>query len=63
MENLARSIANKISKKLGYDDEKTAVIAYGLIGLFQFIIILCACALIGLVFGFFWEAMIIFWGA
>ena len=63
MEKLAKRIASKTGEKLGYDEEKIAVMAYGLIGLFQFLIILVTCAVIGLILGFFWEAMIIFWGA
>ena len=62
VEKLAKTIAGRVGEKLGCDDEKIAVMAYGLIGLFQFAVILCACVVIGLIFGFFIEAMIIFWG-
>ena len=62
MEKLAKTIAGRAGEKLGCDDEKIAVMTYGLIGLFQFAIILCACVVIGLIFSFFIEAMVIFWG-
>lgn len=35
MEKLARKLAHNISSSLGYDDEKEAVVAYGLIAIFQ----------------------------
>lgn len=60
METLAKAIAAAIGKNLGKNDEEIAVIAYGLIGLLQFLAILILTLVIGLIFGFWAEVLTIF---
>ncbi len=59
MEKLARKLANNIALSLGYDDEKEAVVAYGLIAIIQVSIIILLVLLLGLLAGAPIEAMII----
>ncbi len=60
MEKTAKKLAEKIGNSLNYDSEQKAVMAYGLIGLSQFFIILILTSVIGFIFGFFIESLIIF---
>ena len=60
MEKICKGLAEKIGGTLKYNDEQKAVIAYGLIGLSQFLIILILSSIVGLLFGFFVESIIIF---
>lgn len=60
MERLAKAIAASIGKNLGKSEEEIAVIAYGLIGILQFLAILILSLTIGLVFGFALEVLTIF---
>lgn len=60
MEKLAKNIATNIGEELQYSPEKTAVVAYGLIGIFQMLIIFFVLSLIGFVGGFWTEGIIIF---
>lgn len=59
MEKLARTLANKISLSLGYDAEKTAVIAYGLIAIIQIFITTLLVFLAGILAGVPVEALIV----
>lgn len=60
MEKLARLMARKIGRGLNADDERIAVMAYGLTALLQLVFILAASVLMGCLFGFLPEAMIVF---
>lgn len=60
MEQAAHKIANRISANLGYSQEKTEVIAYGLIAMIQMTTILIIVILIGLIGNFWLEALIVF---
>lgn len=59
MEKLARKLANNISSSLGYDDEKEAVIAYGLIAIIQIALTVLLVLLFGILVGAPVEALII----
>lgn len=63
MEKLAARLADYISKSMNYDKDKQEVIAYGLIALFQFIVILASISVIGVLAGSWYEAMIVFLAA
>lgn len=60
MEKLAHNWAQKIGTALDADQERIAVMAYGLTALLQLLLIFAAALLFGLVFGFLVEAMIVF---
>ena len=60
MESLAKAIAASIGQKLGKNEDEVAVIAYGLIGIFQFLAILIISLTIGIIFGFVAEVLTIF---
>ncbi len=60
MERLAKAIAASIGKNLGKSEEEIAVIAYGLIGILQFLAILAISLIIGIIFGFWAEVLTIF---
>jgi accessory gene regulator B len=62
METLARNIAEKITLELNYDENKKAVIAYGLTAIFQMITIFALISIIGVTFDFWYESIIIFLG-
>ncbi|MPM08337.1 Accessory gene regulator protein B [bioreactor metagenome] len=59
MEKLARKIANNIARSLGYDEEKEAVVAYGLIAGIQIIETFFWVLLAGILIGAPVEAMIV----
>lgn len=59
IEALAHKISYKITHQLNLDDERKAVIAYGLTGLLQLIALILIVAIIGILFDFFLEGMII----
>lgn len=59
MEKLARKLACNISSALGYDDEKEAVVAYGLIAIIQVSITVLMILIFGILVGAPAEAMII----
>ena len=60
MEKLARAIAAAVGKNLGKSEEEIAVIAYGLIGILQFLAILIISLTIGIIFDFWAEVLTIF---
>ena len=60
MEKLAKAIAASIGKSLGKSEEEIAVIAYGMIGILQFLAILVISLVIGIIFGFWAEVLTIF---
>lgn len=60
IEILAHKIANKVALQLNLDEDQNAVIAYGLIGIFQIIALFIIITIIGLVFDFLYESLIIF---
>lgn len=60
MEALSKRLARSIGERLGKSEEEIAVIAYGLIGILQFLAILILSLTIGLVFGFALEVLTIF---
>jgi len=60
LEKLAHNISEIISKKLGYDDDKQSVIAYGLTAIFQMFSIFLIVSIIGIIGRFWAECMVIF---
>ena len=60
IEILAHKIADKITLQLDLDEDKNAVIAYGLIGILQVTTLFIIIAIIGIVFDFLYESLIIF---
>lgn len=62
MEKLAKQIAERISEALNYDEDKQLVIAYGLTALLQMITIASVVLIVGLIFNFWIEAIILFMG-
>lgn len=60
MERLIKRIADITAEKLGYDDEKADVIAYGLLALTQMLTLFILSSLIGIIFGCFIECFILF---
>lgn len=62
MEIFAHNLAEKIALHMQYDANKKAVIAYGLIAIFQMVTLFTIVTLIGLIFHFWYESVIIFIG-
>lgn len=62
MEKLAHTLAEKIALHMHFDQDKKAVIAYGLIAIFQMVTLFAIVTLIGMVFRFWYESVIIFLG-
>ena len=62
MEILAFNIAEKIAVEMNYDEDKKAVIAYGLTAIFQMTTIFAVISIIGILFGFWYESIVIFLG-
>lgn len=62
MEKLARYMAEKISIHMQFDDEKKAIIAYGLTAIIQIITLFIIISILGLIFHFWYESIIIFIG-
>lgn len=60
MEKMAHDLSGKIANYLHYDDEKTAVIAYGLTALFQIFFIAILASIIGILGHFWYESIILF---
>ena len=63
MEQLARKLASNIASSLGYDDEKEAVMAYGLTGIIQIFATVMLVLLLGILVGAPIEAMIVCFSA
>lgn len=59
MEKLAKKLASNIARSLGYDEEKEAVVAYGLIAVLQILETFFLVFLAGLLIGAPAEAMIV----
>lgn len=62
METFAQNIAAKIAAQMDFDDNKKAVVAYGLTAILQMLTILVIISVIGLIFGFWYECILIFTG-
>ena len=62
LETLAFNIAEKIAVEMNFDEDKKAVIAYGLTAIFQMATILVVISIIGILFDFWYESIIIFLG-
>ena len=60
MERLAKKIAESIGESLGKSDEDVAVVAYGLIGILQFLAIFLLASTIGFAFSFWIEVVVVF---
>ena len=60
MERLAKKIAGSVGESLGKNEEEVAVMAYGLIGILQFLAIFILASIIGIVLGFWLEVLIVF---
>jgi accessory gene regulator B len=59
MENLVRKLASRIALSLGYDAEKEAVVAYGLLAIVQVAVTVLLALLLGFLIGAPMEAMIV----
>lgn len=62
IETLAHKIADRIALQLDFDEDKKAVVAYGLIGILQLVALFTVITIIGIIFDFWYECMIIFLG-
>jgi len=62
VETLAFNIAGKIAVEMNFDENKKAVIAYGLTAIFQIATIFAVISIIGILFDFWYESIIIFLG-
>ncbi|HAN20935.1 MAG: hypothetical protein A2Y15_02960 [Clostridiales bacterium GWF2_36_10] len=60
MEKIAKKIADNIGVNLKFDNEKVAVMAYGLTAIFQLLIIFFIVSILGIIGNFWIEGMIIF---
>lgn len=60
MEKMAYDLSEKIAIQLHFDDEKKAVIAYGLTAIFQMFFIAILASIIGIIGHFWLESMILF---
>lgn len=60
MEQLAKKIAESVGSRLGKTDQEKAVMAYGLIGILQFMAIFVLSSIISIIFGFWFESLIVF---
>jgi accessory gene regulator B len=62
IEKLAHNLAARIALQLDYDENKKAVIAYGFIAILQIATIFIISSIIGVLFDFWYESVIIFLG-
>lgn len=62
MEKAAHKLSEKIAVHLQYDEDRKAVIEYGLIALFNIVVIGLIISCIGIIFRFWYESAIIFLG-
>ena len=63
MEKTCKNLAASIGEKLGYDQEKQAVIAYGLTAILQMLTILFFLTVLGLLLGCWYECLVIVFSA
>lgn len=57
--SITNKIANKISRELGYDNEKSEVVAYGLFAFLQIIASLALVAIFGFIFDVLFQALVV----
>lgn len=62
IEKLAHNLAEKIALQLEYDEDRKAVLAYGLMAISQISTIFIIISIIGVLFDIWYESMIIFLG-
>lgn len=62
MESAAHKLSEKIALHLHYDEDKKAVIEYGLIACFSLVVIGVAISVIGILLSLWYESIIIFFG-
>ncbi|MPN04254.1 Accessory gene regulator protein B [bioreactor metagenome] len=62
MKKLSDAIAGSVASGLNLDENKRQVIAYGLLAMMQMAVILLFSVMIGLIFQFAWEAVIVYFG-
>ncbi len=62
MEKMAQTLSSKIANQMHYDEDKEAVIAYGLTAIFQIFVIALLISVIGIICDFWYESLIIFFG-
>ena len=62
MEKAAHRLSEKIASNMQYDNEKKAIIEYGLLAIFNIIIIGLVISFAGILFDFWYESIIIFIG-
>lgn len=60
MEELAHNLAEIIALHMQFDEDKKAVIAYGLTAIFQMVTLFTVISIIGFIFGFWYESIILF---
>lgn len=60
MEQLAKKIAESVGSRLEKTDQEIAVMAYGLIGILQFMAIFILSSVISIIFGFWFESLVVF---
>ena len=60
MERLAKKMAESIGKSLGKSADDVAVVAYGLIGIIQFLSIFLLASVFGIIFHFWLEVLVVF---
>lgn len=60
MEKLCSSVAKNIGEKMSFDDEKVAVMAYGLLAIMQILSIFAVISAAGLIIGDFFESVTVF---
>ena len=61
--SLSNKLAQKISLKLDYDDEKCAVINYGIFAFLQTLASLAIITLLGILLGMVWQALVVTFSA
>lgn len=62
MTKISEKLAGDISSKLGFDEEKQAVIEYGLEAMLQMLMIFALISIFGILFGFWYEVIALFLG-
>jgi accessory gene regulator B len=62
IEKLARNLSAKIAMHLDYDEDQKAVVEYGFIAILQIATIFIVITILGVMFNFWYESLIIFLG-